>query len=84
VPEGTDIINYAADRRPGLIDMRAFVSEASANHRETTTASQAAATGGTTIIYQPDTSPVIGNSAAMDFVLRPRATRSSTSTRWRL
>ncbi len=57
---------------PGLIDMRAFVGEPGASHRETfASASQAAAAGGiTTIVCQPDTSPVIDNSATVDFVLR--------------
>jgi dihydroorotase len=73
VPEGTDIINCAGKIvAPGLIDMRAFVGEPGASHRETfASASQAAATGGiTTIICQPATSPVIDNSATVDFVLR--------------
>jgi dihydroorotase len=73
VPEGTDIINCAGKIvAPGLIDMRAFVGEPGASHRETfASASQAAATGGiTTIICQPGTSPVIDNSATVDFVLR--------------
>ena len=61
VPEGTDIVNCAGKIvAPGLIDMRAFVGEPGASHRETfASASQAAAAGGiTTIICQPDTSPV--------------------------
>jgi dihydroorotase len=73
VPEGTDIINCAGKVvAPGLIDMRAFVGEPGAGHRETfASASQAAAAGGiTTIICQPDTKPVIDNSATVDFVLR--------------
>jgi dihydroorotase len=73
VPEGTDIVNCAGKIvAPGLIDMRAFVGEPGASHRETfASASQAAATGGiTTIICQPDTSPAIDNSATVDFVLR--------------
>ena len=73
VPEGTDIINCAGKIvAPGLIDMRAFVGEPGASHRETfASASQAAATGGiTTIVCQPSTSPVIDNSATVDFVLR--------------
>ncbi|MDE2600965.1 MAG: dihydroorotase [Bradyrhizobium sp.] len=73
VPEGTDIINCAGRIvAPGLIDMRAFVGEPGASHRETfASASRAAATGGiTTIICQPDTSPAIDNSATVDFVLR--------------
>src|SRR5438876_1181546 len=73
VPEGTDIINCSGKVvAPGLIDMRAFVGEPGASHRETfASASQAAAAGGiTTIICQPDTSPVIDNSATVDFILR--------------
>ncbi|WP_299810260.1 dihydroorotase [Tardiphaga sp.] len=73
VPEGTDIINCAGMIvAPGLIDMRAFVGEPGASHRETfASASRAAAAGGiTTIVCQPDTSPVIDNSATVDFVLR--------------
>jgi dihydroorotase len=73
VPEGTDIVNCAGKVvAPGLIDMRAFVGEPGAGHRETfASASRAAAAGGiTTIVCQPDTSPVIDNSATVDFVLR--------------
>ncbi len=57
---------------PGLIDMRAFVGEPGAEYRETlASASQAAAAGGvTTIVCQPDTSPVIDDPAIVDFVLR--------------
>lgn len=73
VPEGTDIINCAGKViAPGLIDMRAFVGEPGAGHRETiASASLAAAAGGiTTIVCQPDTKPVIDNSATVDFILR--------------
>jgi dihydroorotase len=73
VPEGTDIINCAGKVvAPGLIDIRAFVGEPGAGHRETiASASLAAAAGGiTTIVCQPDTSPVIDNSATVDFILR--------------
>ena len=36
VPEGTDIVNCAGKIvAPGLIDMRAFVGEPGASHRET-------------------------------------------------
>ncbi len=73
VPEGTDVVNCAGKIvAPGLIDMRAFAGEPGLSHRETfASASQAAATGGiTTIVCQPDTSPVIDNSATVDFVLR--------------
>src|SRR5258708_20106371 len=78
VPEGTDIINCDGKIvAPGLIDMRAFVGEPGASHRETfASASQAAAAGGiTTIICQPDTSPVLDNSPTADFLMRrPRDT----------
>ena len=73
VPEGTDIIDCGGKVvAPGLIDMRAFVGEPGASHRETfASASRAAAAGGiTTIICQPETSPVIDNSATVDFILR--------------
>ncbi|TCK27956.1 dihydroorotase [Ancylobacter aquaticus] len=57
---------------PGLVDMRAFIGEPGAEHRETlASASQAAAAGGvTTIICQPDTDPVIDDPAIVDFILR--------------
>src|SRR5246500_194282 len=73
VPEGTDVINCAGMIvAPGLADMRAFVGEPGLSHRETfASASQAAATGGITpIVCQPNPSPVIDNSATVDFVLR--------------
>src|SRR5450755_3506638 len=73
VPEGTDVIDCRGKLvAPGLIDMRAFIGEPGAGHRESfASASQAAAAGGvTTIICQPDTSPVIDDPATVDFVLR--------------
>jgi dihydroorotase len=73
VPEGTDVVDCRGKVvAPGLIDIRAFVGEPGAGHRETfASASQAAAAGGvTTIVCQPDTSPVIDNPATVDFVLR--------------
>ena len=73
VPEGTDVIDCRGKLvAPGLIDMRAFVGEPGAGHRETlASASQAAAAGGvTTIVCQPNTSPVIDDPATVDFVLR--------------
>ena len=73
VPEGTEVIDCRGKViAPGLIDMRAFIGEPGAGHRETfASASQAAAAGGvTTIICQPDTSPVIDDPATVDFVLR--------------
>src|SRR5579862_9154299 len=73
VPEGTDVIDCRGRVvAPGLVDMRAFIGEPGAGHRETlASASQAAAAGGvTTIICQPDTSPAIDEPAIVDFVLR--------------
>jgi dihydroorotase len=73
VPEGTEVIDCKGKLvAPGLIDMRAFVGEPGAEHRETlASASEAAASGGvTTIICQPDTSPVTDDPAIVDFVLR--------------
>ena len=73
VPEGTDVIDCRGKLiAPGLIDMRAFAGEPGFGHRETfASASQAAAAGGvTTIVCQPNTSPVIDDPATVDFVLR--------------
>jgi dihydroorotase len=73
VPEGTDVIDCRGKLiAPGLVDMRAFIGEPGAGSRESfASASQAAAAGGvTTIICQPDTSPVIDDPATVDFVLR--------------
>jgi dihydroorotase len=73
VPEGTEVFDCKGKVvAPGLIDMRAFIGEPGAGHRETlATASEAAAAGGvTTIICQPDTSPTIDDPATVDFVLR--------------
>jgi dihydroorotase len=73
VPEGTEIIDCRGNVvAPGLVDLRAFVGEPGGEHRETlSSASQAAAAGGvTTIISQPDTSPVVDDPAVVDFVQR--------------
>jgi dihydroorotase len=73
VPEGTEVVDCRGRVvAPGLIDMRAFIGEPGAGHRETlATASQAAAAGGvTTIVCQPDTTPVIDDPAIVDFVMR--------------
>ncbi|NWG23992.1 MAG: dihydroorotase [Pseudorhodoplanes sp.] len=73
VPQGAEIVDCKGRIvAPGLIDMRAFVGEPGAEHRETlATASLAAAAGGvTTIVCQPDTNPVIDDHAIVDFILR--------------
>jgi dihydroorotase len=57
---------------PGLIDMRAFVGEPGAEHRETfASAGRAAAAGGvTTVVTMPETHPPVDDPAVVDFVLR--------------
>ena len=73
VPEGTEVVDCRGRVvAPGLVDMRAFIGEPGAGHRETlASASQAAAAGGvTTSVCQPDTTPVIDDPAIVDFVLR--------------
>jgi dihydroorotase len=57
---------------PGLVDMRAFVGEPGAEHRETIASlSAAAAAGGvTTLITRPDTNPPVDDPAVVDFILR--------------
>ncbi|NNM73307.1 dihydroorotase [Enterovirga aerilata] len=57
---------------PGLVDMRAFIGEPGAEHRETLkSASEAAAAGGvTTLVSMPDTNPVVDDPAIVDFLLR--------------
>ena len=72
-PEGVRTIDCGGHvLAPGLIDMRAFVGEPGAEHRETlASASAAAAAGGvTTLVCMPDTNPVIDGPAIVDFVLR--------------
>ncbi|MDJ0929877.1 dihydroorotase [Breoghania sp.] len=72
-PAGAEVID-CADKvvAPGLIDMRVFVGEPGAEHRETLrSASKAASVGGvTTLITMPDTDPVIDEPALVDYVLR--------------
>jgi dihydroorotase len=73
VPEGAEVVDCRGKIiAPGLIDMRAFIGEPGAEHRETiASASQAAAAGGvTTIVCQPDTSPAIDDATMVDFVQR--------------
>ncbi len=56
---------------PGLIDMRVFVGEPGARHRESfRSAGEAAAAGGvTTIVAQPDTTPALDDPALVQFAL---------------
>lgn len=57
---------------PGLVDMRVFVGEPGAEHRETfaSAGASAAAGGVTSIVTMPDTEPVIDDAALVDFIRR--------------
>jgi dihydroorotase len=73
MPEGAEVIDCnGCVVAPGLVDMRAFIGEPGAEHRETlASASRAAAAGGvTTVICQPETDPPIDDPATVDYVLR--------------
>lgn len=73
VPDDAEVIDCGGHvLAPGLVDMRAFVGEPGAEHRETLkTASEAAAAGGvTTIVCMPDTDPIIDDPAIVEFVQR--------------
>ncbi len=72
-PAGAEVIDcHGAVVAPGIVDMRVFVGEPGAEHRETfASAGQAAAAGGvTTIVTMPDTDPVIDDVALVDFIAR--------------
>jgi dihydroorotase len=55
---------------PGIVDMRVFVGEPGARHKESyRTAGLAAAAGGvTTMVTQPATSPVVDDPAVIEFI----------------
>lgn len=72
-PAGARIIDARGRMlAPGLVDMRAFVGEPGAEHRETlASASRAAAAGGvTTVVCMPDTNPPIDDPAVVDYLVR--------------
>ena len=73
LPADARIVDCAGDVvAPGLIDMRCFVGEPGAEHRETiASASAAAAAGGvTSLVMRPDTNPPVDDPAVVDFILR--------------
>jgi dihydroorotase len=73
LPSHARIIDCGGDVvSPGLVDMRAFIGEPGAEHRETiASASAAAAAGGvTSIVIRPDTNPPVDDPAVVDFILR--------------
>ncbi len=72
-PDDAEVIDCAGDvLAPGLVDMRAFVGEPGAEHRESIqTATAAAAAGGvTTIVASPQTVPPVDDPAVVDFLQR--------------
>ncbi|MDB5650647.1 MAG: dihydroorotase [Hyphomicrobiales bacterium] len=73
VPGDMRVVDCGGDVvSPGLIDMRVFVGEPGAEHRETiASVSRAAAAGGvTTICVTPETTPAIDDPAVVDFLMR--------------
>jgi len=72
-PEGALIIDARGRTlAPGLVDLRAFVGEPGAEHRETlASAGRAAAAGGvTTVVCMPDTDPPVDDPAVVDHLVR--------------
>ena len=73
VPDGAEVVDCGGRVLcPGLIDMRVFVGEPGAEHKETlASASEAAAAGGITcIIVQPNTDPVLDDVALVEYIKR--------------
>lgn len=73
VPEGLETVDCSGRVLcPGLIDMRVFIGEPGAEHKETLrSASEAAAAGGITCMaMQPNTDPVIDEVALVEYVKR--------------
>lgn len=73
LPENCEIINCGGQILcPGLIDMKVFVGEPGAEHKETLeSASLAAAAGGiTTIVTMPNSDPVIDDVSLVEFLKR--------------
>ncbi len=78
-PDGAEIIDaQGLHLAPGLIDMRVTIGEPGAEHKETfKSAGRAAAAGGvTTMVMQPNTTPIIDDQSLVDYVLRRGPDRS--------
>lgn len=78
-PDGAEIIDAdGLHIAPGLIDMRVTIGEPGAEHKETfKSAGRAAASGGvTTMVMQPNTTPIIDDQSLVDYVLRRGPDRS--------
>ena len=70
LPEGTEFIDCRGlPVAPGIVDMRVFVGEPGASHRETYASAGAAAVAGgvTTLVAQPDTNPALDDPALVHF-----------------
>jgi len=70
-PSDTEVIDCdGKPLAPGIVDMRVFVGEPGARHKESyRTAGLAAAAGGvTTIVAQPDTAPAVDDPAVIEFI----------------
>ncbi|MBM3518176.1 MAG: amidohydrolase family protein [Alphaproteobacteria bacterium] len=79
VPEGIEVVDCGGCcLAPGLVDMRAFLGEPGAEHKETiATGSGAAAAGGfTTVVALPNTAPVVDAVPLVELV-RARARDSA-------
>ncbi len=80
MPENAEVVDCGGRVLcPGLIDMRVFVGEPGAEHKETlASASEAAAAGGVTcIIVQPNTDPVIDDVALVEYIKRQARDKAS-------
>lgn len=72
-PEGAMVVDgRGRTLAPGLVDLRAFVGEPGAEHRESlSSASRAAAAGGvTTVVCMPETNPPVDDPAVVDYLVR--------------
>jgi dihydroorotase len=73
VPSGVKVVDCEGKVIcPGLIDMRVFIGEPGARHKESlSSAARAAAAGGvTTFVAMPDTEPPIDDISVLEFVAR--------------
>ncbi len=73
LPAEAEVVDCGGDAvAPGLVDLRAFVGEPGAEHRETiATATAAAAAGGvTTVVATAESHPAVDDPAVVDFLLR--------------
>jgi dihydroorotase len=73
LPDEARVVDCRGDVvAPGLVDMRVFVGEPGAEHRETIASASAAAVAGgvTSLVMRSDTNPPVDDPAVVDFILR--------------